>query len=119
MNSEEEYNYYHIRQSIHESHTLINMDEFLKQEEKLITFKGYLPYHIRRYMKINYYVNLEQENLLEDVLKEMGEKRDNDYDEQLQELLDWIKSNPQFQKILNFDEFEKLNKELTTLEKKI
>ena len=108
-----------IRQNIYDSSNLIDGQEFKNQRVLLEQSKELLPYHIRQLVGYEYPHNLEKAGLLNETLKLIMDNKYNTPEDQFNELMTWIDKHPEFQKLINEEEKERIEKNIRKLEKTI
>jgi len=87
---------------------IINIDEVYKLEKEFVSSNIYLPNLIRYFISNDYYSNVTSQ----EVVDKLVETRRYTRQENVEEFIEWIKKNPQYDQLLNNDELKKLNQHL-------
>lgn len=78
----------------------IDYGKLLEHKDDIISYDGYLPLVVRMPFMFKYMQNLREKGVYEEVLQECISKRPLTYEQELNELTEWIKENPNFKDLI-------------------
>lgn len=105
------------KETLYYKYNIVNISKAQERESELFNLNEYLPNLLRGFLSIDYYTRMEEANMIDDVLKKMGETRKYTREESVIEFINWIDTHKTFNDLLNEDKVKELGDDLEALEK--